>query len=185
MQDTALDTSQDETLYILNAKGRDALAPRLGTWARWSADGRTVYCDCAATLAADDCVWQAIDVISGASTPLLMPSGARPSVSPHGLLAFDDGEDTPSLYVFDPRKPANRPRLLTRAAIAPIWLTPNRLAFTNTHPCPRTEDDCIAGGHGSMFEPAGTAAAFDLTTNRRTPLTPIPTEGADTSPRSR
>jgi hypothetical protein len=180
MHDTALDTSQDETLYILNADGSDSLAPRLGTWARWSADGRTVYCNCATTLAADDCLWRAIDVASGVSTPLLMPSGARPSVSPDGLLAYDDGEDTPSVYVLDPRKPGSRPRFLARAAIAPIWLAPSRVAFTNTRPCPRTEDDCIAGGHGSMFEPAGTAAAFDLTTNRRTPLPAIPTEGADT-----
>ena len=44
---------------------------------------------------------------------------------------------------------------------------------------PRGDD--LAGGHGSMFEPAGTAAAFDLATNRRTPLPPIPTEAADSS----
>ena len=182
MQDTAIDTSQDATLLILNADGSDALAPRHGTWSRWSPDGRTVYCDCT-TLAADDQRWMAIDVTNGGvSTPLLIPSGARPSVSPDGLLAYDDGEDTPSVYVLDPRKPASRPRFLARAAIAPIWLAPSRLAFTNTHPCPRTEDECIAGGHGSMFEPAGTAAAYNLTTNRRTPLPPIPTEGADTSP---
>jgi len=184
MQDTALDTSQDATLYILDADGNDAVAPRNGTWARWSPDGRTLYCNCATTLAADDCRWMAIDVTSGVSTPLLISSGARPSVSPDGLLAYDDGEDTPGVYVLDPRKPGSRPRFVARAAIAPIWLSPSRLAFTNTRPCPRTEDECLVGGHGSMFEPAGTAAAFDLTTNRRTPLPPIPTEDADTSPSS-
>ena len=182
LQDTALDTSQNETLYILNADGSDALAPQLGTWARWSSDGRTIYCHCATTTTANDWLWKAIDVTSGVSTPLPVPSGARPSVSPAGLLAYDDGEDTPSVYVLDPRAPGSQPRLLARAAIAPIWLSPSRLALTNTRPCPRTEDECIAGGHGSTFEPAGTAAAFDLTTTRRTPLPPIPTEGADTSP---
>ncbi len=180
MQDTALDTSQDETLYVLNADGSDALTPQLGTWARWSSDGRTVFCHCATTLTANDWLWKAIDVTNGVSTPLPIPSAARPSVSPDGLLAYDDGEDTPSVYVLDSRRPGT-PRFLARAAIAPIWLSPSRLAFTNTRPCPRTEDDCLAGGHGSMFEPAGNAAAFDLTTNRRTPLPPIPTEGADTS----
>ena len=182
MQDTALDTSQDATLYILDADGRDVLAPRPGTWARWSSDGRTVYCNCSPTLAAGECVWMAIDVAGGVSTPLLIPSGARPAVSPEGLLAFDDGEDTPSVYVLDPRKPGSGPRFLARGALAPIWLTPSRLAFTNTRPCPRTEDECLAGGHGSMFEAAGTAAAFDLATNRRTPLPPIPTETAHTPP---
>ncbi len=184
MHDTALDTSQDETLYILNADGSDALTPKLGTWARWSADGRTVYCDCATTLTANDWLWKAIDVISGVSTLLLIPSGSRPSVSPDGLLAYDDGDDLPSVYVLDPRKPGSRARFLARAAIAPLWLTPSRLAFTNTRPCPQTEDECMAGGHGSMFEPAGAAAAFDLTSGRRSPLPPIPTEGADTSPTS-
>lgn len=182
IHDTALDTAQDETLYILDADGNDALAPRLGTWARWSADGHAVFCHCATTLAANDWVWKAIDVTNGTNTPLPIPSGARPSVSPGGLLAYDDGEDTPSVYVLDPRAPGRRPRLLARAAIAPIWLAPSRLAFTNTRPCPDTEDECMAGGHGSLFEPAGTAAAFNLTTKRRTPLPPIPTEGADASP---
>ena len=181
MQDTALDTSQDPTLYILDADGRDVLAPRLGTWARWSPDGRTVYCNCSPTPKPVECVWMAINVASGASTPLLIPSAARPAVSPEGLLAFDDGEDTPSVYVLDPRTPGGQSRFLARAALAPIWLSPSRLAFANTRPCPHLEDECLAGGHGSMFESAGTAAAFDLTTSRRTPLPPIPTESADTN----
>jgi hypothetical protein len=182
--DTALDTSQDETLFVLNADGTDALAPRLGTWARWSADGQTVYCDCATSLTLDDWLWKAIDISTGASTPLLIPSGARPSVSPDGrLLAYDDGKDTPSVYVLDPRKPGT-PRFLARAAIAPVWLTPTRLAFANTRPCPAPEDECLAGGHGSMFQPAGTATEFNLSANRRYPLPPIPTDGADTSPAS-
>ena len=184
LQDTALDTSQDETLYVLDADGRDVLAPRLGTWARWSADGQTIYCDCATSLTLNDWLWKAIDISNGASTPLPIASGARPSVSPDGrLLAYDDGKDTPSVYVLDPRKPAS-PRFLARAALAPVWLGPSRLAFTNTRPCPHTEDECLAGGHGSMFEPAGTAAEFNLSTNRRSPLPPIPTDGADTAPAS-
>jgi hypothetical protein len=181
VQDTALDTSQDQTLYILNADGSNAAALRLGTWARWSADGRTVYCLCATTLTRTDWRWQAIDVTNGASTPLLIPAGARPSLSPDGRrLAFDDGEDTPSVHVLDLRTPGSLPRFVARAAIAPVWLSPSRLAFTNTRPCPDSEDECLAGGHGSMFEPAGTAAAFDLTTGRRSPLPSISTDGADT-----
>lgn len=182
VQDTALDTSQDETLYILNADSSDALAPRLGTWARWSADGRHVYCDCATPFTRNDWLWQAIDVNRGESTPLLIRAGARPSLSPDGrLMAYDDGDDTPSVYILDPRTPGST-RFLARAAIAPVWLSPSRLAFTNTRPCPDSEDDCLAGGHGSMFEPAGTAAAFDLSTSRRSPIPPIATEGADTWP---
>jgi Tol biopolymer transport system component len=183
VQDTALDTSQDETLFILNADGSNALAPRLGTWARWSPDGRTVYCDCASTQELADWQWKAIDVASGASRLLLISAGARPSVSPDGrLLAFDDGKDTPSVYVLDPRSPGSVPRFLARAAIAPVWLSPSQLAVTDSRPCPDSEDECLAGGHGSMFEPAGTASAIDLATGRRSPLPPIATDGADTAP---
>jgi WD40 repeat protein len=183
VQDTALDTSQDETLYILNADGSNAAAPRLGTWARWSADGRSVYCLCATNLTKADWLWHSVDVATGVSTPLQILSGSRPSLSPDGhLLAFDDGEDTPSVYVLDPRMPGNQPHLLARGAIAPVWLSATRLAFTNTRPCPHSEDECIAGGHGSMFEPAGTAAAFDLPTGRRSSLPPFATDGADAQP---
>jgi hypothetical protein len=145
-----------------------------------TAGGRSL---CATDPSRGDCHWQAIDVTSGVRTPLLIPSGSRPSLAPDGqLLAYDDGEDTPSLYVVDPRTPGSQPRFLARSAIAPVWLSPSRLAVTNTRPCPDSEDTCLAGGHGSMFEPAGTAAAIDLSTGRRSPLPPIPTDGADTAP---
>ena len=184
--DTALDTavgpSSAKTLYVLNADGTDAIAPGLGTWARWSADSRTIYCLCATHPNRDDCSWQAIDVPGGTRTPLLIPAGARPSLSPDGrLLAYDDGADTPSVSVLDLRSPGGRPRIVARSAIAPVWLSASRLAFTNTRPCPHTEDECLAGGHGSMFESAVTASAVDLPTGRRSTLPPIFTEGADTA----
>ncbi len=169
---------------MLNADGTDAAAPRLGTWARWSADGRTIYCLCAPPASASDgCVWQAIDVLTGVSTPLPIGAAARPSISPDGrLLAFDDGKDTPSVHVLDLQEPGTPPRLLARSAIAPLWLGPSRLAVTDTRPCPHSKDDCEAGGHGSMFHPAGTASAVDVTTGRRSPLPPLSTDGADADP---
>ena len=181
--DTALDTSQAETLYVLNPDGTDALPSRFGTWARWSADGRTIYCLCAPPAAPRACTWQAIDVATGVTRPLLIEQGARGSLSPDGtLLAFDDGLDTPGVHVLDLRTPAARPRLLARGALAPVWLSSSRLAVTDTRPCPRDPDACMAGGHGAMFEPAGTASALDVANGRRTPLPPIATEDADTSP---
>jgi dipeptidyl aminopeptidase/acylaminoacyl peptidase len=180
VQDTALDTSQDETLYILNADGTNAAAPRLGTWARWSADGRTVYCLCTTTPVQADCRWQAIDVTRDVGKPLAIAAGARPALSPDGrLLALDDSADTPSVHVLDLHAPGSGLRFVARGAIAPVWLTPSGLAFTNTRPCPHSEDDCLAGGHGSMFESAGTASLVDLSTGRRSSLPPIATDGAD------
>jgi len=182
--DTALDTQQDETLYVLTADGRDALPPRSGTWARWSGDSSTIYCLCSRSGAAvNECTWQAIDLARGTAEPLPIPAASRPSASPDGrFLAFDDGADTPAVHMLDLEVPAARPRLLARAALAPIWLSPTRLAVTDTRPCPRSEDECIAGGHGSMFESAGTASAIDITSARRSPLPPIATEGAHAVP---
>ena len=183
LHDTALDASQDETLYILNADGSDAVAPRLGTWARWSGDSGTVYCDCATSLTLGDWQWKAIDVSSGSTTPLLIPAGARPALSPDGRwLAFDDGEDTPSVYVLDVRVAGSVPRFLARAAMAPVWVGASRLAVTDPRACPDSEDECMAGGHGSMFQSAGTASAIEVSTGRRSPLPPIATEGADAAP---
>jgi hypothetical protein len=185
LADTALDTSQDETLHVLHPDGTDALPPRSGTWARWSADGRTIYCLCAPPAAPHESRWQAIDVATGVMRPLLIEQGARPSVSPDGnTLAFDDGLDTPGVHVLDLKNPAARPRLLARGALAPVWLSSSRLAVTDTRPCRRGQDDCMAGGHGAMFESAGTASALDVESGRRTPLPPIVTDDADTYPAS-
>lgn len=186
--DTALDaavgTSPVRTLHVLNPDGTDAIPPRDGTWARWSSDGRTVYCFCVLPVATSEgCAWQAIDVATGAISLLPVAAAARPSVSPDGrMLAFDDGEDTPSVHVVDLDDAGARPRFLARAAIAPVWLSATRLAVTDTKPCPGSTDGCEAGGHGSMFHPAGTASVLDLTTGRRSPLPPIGTEEADTQP---
>ncbi|MGH8973967.1 MAG: TolB family protein, partial [Acidimicrobiia bacterium] len=171
--DTGLDTSQEETLYVLKADGTDALPPRAGTWARWSADGRSVYCVCAVHPGDHEWQWQAIEVGTGLRTPLLVQRAMRPSVSPDGrYLAFDDGKDTPSVHVLDLVTPAGQPRRLTGAAMAPVWLDAGHLAVTDTRPCPEGEDECTAGGHGSMFQPAGTASVVDAATGERQAIVP-------------
>ncbi len=179
--DTGMDTSQEETLYVLNASGTDALAPRAGTWARWGADGRTIYCACAVGPSDQQWPWQAIDVDHGIRTPLVIKRGMRPSVSPDGrYLAFDDGEDTPSIHVLDLAEPGSLPRRVTGAAMAPVWLGSGHLAVTDTRPCPEDEDSCMAGGHGSMFLPAGTVAVVVVATGERQTIVPGSTEDADT-----
>lgn len=185
--DTALDTSQDETLYVLDRAGHDILPPRFGTWARWSRHSEAIYCFCAAPAlgATGDGLWQAIDVATGAATPLPITDGARPSVSPDGrFLAYDDGHETPAVHVLDLNDPLLRTRLLARGALAPLWLDARRVAMTETRPCPHDEDTCLAGGHGSMFESAGAATAVDVNTEARTALPAIETDGADAAPGS-
>jgi dipeptidyl aminopeptidase/acylaminoacyl peptidase len=177
--DTGLDTSQEETLYVLDADGTDAVAPRGGTWARWGADSQTIYCVCTVRPGDETSTWQALDTGTGARTPLLLERAMRPSVSPDGrFLAFDDGEDTPGVHVLD-LTPGSRPRRVAGGAIAPIWLDGEHLAVTDTRPCPDTPDECDAGGHGSMFQPAGTASAIDVASGERTPIAPLSTDNAD------
>jgi hypothetical protein len=184
LADTALDTSQDETFYVLDSTGDDILPPRFGTWARWSSHGEKIYCFCAAPTpgATGDGLWQAIDVTTGAATPLPI-DGARPSVSPDGrFLAYDDGQETPAVHVLDLDDPLLRTRLLARGALAPLWLDATRVAMTDTRPCPHDEDTCLAGGHGSMFESAGAASVVDVNTEARTAFPAIETDGADAAP---
>ena len=181
--DTGLDTSQDETLYVLNPDGSDAMAPRGGTWARWGVDGRTVYCSCAAHPGDQEWSWQAVDIRTGTGAPLIVKRGMRPSVSPDGsFLAFDDGEDTPSVHVLDLRTPGSLPRRVVGAAMAPRWLGPDRLVVTDTRSCPDDPETCEAGGHGSMFHPAGTVAVLDVASGERRQVVAGSTEDADAAP---
>jgi hypothetical protein len=182
--DTGLDTSEVETLYVLEADGTDAVAPRDGTWARWGADSQTIYCVCALHPGDENWAWQSVDTDTGVGTPLLLERAMRPSVSPDGrFLAFDDGEDTPAVHVLD-LTPGSRPRQVAIGAIAPLWLDHGHLAVTDTRPCSDDLDACIAGGHGSMFEPAGTASALNVTSGERTPISPLSTDDADVAYRS-
>ena len=184
VQDTGLDTSQEETLYVLDTEGRDAVAPRGGTWARWGADGQTVYCVCALHPGDENWGWQAIDIGTGVGTPLLLERGMRPAVSPDGrFLAFDDGEDVPAVHVLE-LSPGSLPRRVAGSAIAPLWLDGGHLAVTDTIPCPDTPEECDAGGHGSMFRPAGTASAVDIASGERTSIAPLSTDNADVAYRS-
>jgi hypothetical protein len=68
---------------------------------------------------------------------------------------------------------------VTSGAIAPVWLDGGHLAVTDTQPCPDTPDECMAGGHGSVFHPAGTASAVDVTSGERTPIAPLSTDNSD------
>jgi Tol biopolymer transport system component len=186
--DTALDTQpNDDTLYLLNADASNAAPARQGTWARWSADGKRIYCRCStAGKGGIPWIWQEIEVPTGAWRALPIPLAARPSLSPDGrFLAFDDGQDTPSVHVLDLQAPAARARFLARDALAPLWLRPALIAVTDTRACPRSEDDCMAGGHGARFESAGTASSIDVTTGQRSPLPPLSTAGADADPATR
>jgi hypothetical protein len=42
------------------------------------------------------------------------------------------------------------------------------------------EEECMAGGHGSMFQPAGTATVLDVATGERQAIVPGHTQDADT-----
>ncbi|MGH9040582.1 MAG: hypothetical protein ACRDZ3_10155 [Acidimicrobiia bacterium] len=176
--ETGFDTSQDETLYVLRADGSDALPPRGGTWARWGADSRTLYCECAGP-AGEGWFWQALDIDTGVETPLLIDRAMRPSLSPDGqAMVFDDGEDTPAVHVLE-LGTGGRSRRLVEAAVAPRWIDAGHVVVTDTRPCPDLPDECMAGGHGSMFDAAGTTSVVDVATGERRPIDPFPTEGAD------
>lgn len=69
-------------------------------------------------------------------------------------------------------------------AVAPLWLDAGHVVVTDTRPCPDPPEECMAGGHGSMFHPAGTTSVVDVATGARREIPPFPTEGADVFPHS-
>ena len=155
---TPLDTSYEggrivttDTVYVLRADGSEALKPWLGTMARWSADGHSIYYRRHGPTG----TWRILTVADGEERPLGLPSEAyRPRVSPDGTkIAFDDGEEHPSVFVFD--IVSTTTRLIGRDYAVPVWLAATSLAAGNTTPCRGCDE-------GPQWRPADRSTRWDV-----------------------
>lgn len=151
---TALDNTQG-TMFVINREGKNLVAPRFGTHARWAQDSKTIlYRGFDAPMR-----WYSLDLETGRSTVVAMEAGTHhAAVSPDGrYIAYSDDADRPTLYLYDLEKGTER--VLTRGYGAPVWLSSNELAVTKTMPC---DENCMME-HGWMG--SGETAAFDLSGN--------------------
>jgi WD40 repeat protein len=154
---TPLDTALEgdtivtaDTIYVVRTDGSQPLKPRLGTMARWSADGRSIYYRHHGPSGA----WRVMSVADGDEKALGLPSEAyRPRVSPDGTkIAFDDGREHPSLFVFDIT--SGTTRLIGKDYVAPVWLSATSLAAGKTTVCGRCE--------GAQWKPADGSTRWEI-----------------------
>lgn len=144
------------TIYVVRLDGSLIVPAQRGTFARWSANGRTVFFR---GLYEETAPWVALDVATGSLRTLPTVSGAmHPAVSPDGrYLAYDDGRPTPSVYVFDIAAGTER---TIGPGLGPLWLESELLAVTEARPC---RDDEVCGDHaGPRWRGTGHVSAVSL-----------------------
>ena len=155
--DTRRDSSE-ETLWVVNNQGTDTVTPRFGTFGRWAPDGKRVY-----YRSWDDESWFELSLASDTTTGMAIARQAfRPSVSPDGAyLSYDDGGEHPSVFAFDVA--AGTEAKLADDAIAPLWLTLNRVVVSETEPClERFADEPDQCALGPGWYPTGATSAMNL-----------------------
>lgn len=163
-----VDTHLDgvETLFVLDPDGTDLVPPRPGTWGRWAGDSRTV-----ASVDEPTGEVRLLDITTGAAVTLPSTGPARRiAVSPDGrLLAYDDGAEDPTVFVYDLERRTRRS--LARHAVGALWLSPGELAAGHATPCvPTDRVECGAGGHGPRWTETGDGWSIDVTTGKTAPL---------------
>lgn len=154
----AVETAAQPSLFVVDVDGRDVVAPRDGTFARWLSDERVVFQEDPHTDRLRP--WVSLSTMTGRTRPFGLPNRAyRPAFSPGGdMVAFDDGDgDEPSIFVFDIEQGTSR--MLARGYVAPVWLGPDLIAATAAGPCP-SENFCPI-----PWSVLGTTVGIDPTTS--------------------
>ena len=146
---TALDNTGD-TMYVIDRTGKNIVAPRFGTHARWTSNSSVLFRGFDAPMR-----WYSLDLGTSHAEPVAMHAGTHhPAVSPDlRYVAYSDDADTPTLYLYDLER--NTERALVRGYAAPIWLSATEIAAAKTTAC---DEDCMMNG----WIESGETAAFDL-----------------------
>lgn len=153
------------TMFVVRTNGNDVIEQRLGTFARWSRDGKRIFYRERAFLGR----WYAVTVPGGVRSSLGITRGTyRAEVSPDGTsIAVDDAsgiKTNPSVFVYSIASTTQR-RL--GAGVSPIWFSSNTVVVTNTERC--TGDACdqswrITGTVTRIFLSGGTRRLNFVTT---------------------
>jgi Tol biopolymer transport system component len=135
-------TTEEPSIHLVDIDGADLAPPQTGTFARW-VDTRTVVflqADRQATLRPWH--WMSLSTTTGQEHDFALPDAAfRPAISPDGAwIAFDDGAEHPSVYVFDVKSGSTRK--LARDHVGPVWLGSREIGATAAGPCP-SSDFCV------------------------------------------
>jgi hypothetical protein len=146
------------TMLVIGVDGSSPIAARRGTFARWSADGTTIFY----TEFGGDGRLLAVDLTGGAVTTLAATAPVRrPVPAPAGaLIAFDDGNPATSVSVFNAATGVTR-RL--GSGVAPLWLGTDAVIVSSTRPC--TNEECAEGPQYVLLNKAARLALDGTTTD--------------------
>lgn len=128
--------TEQPSIHVVDIDGRDVAPPQVGTFARWLGDDTVLFLEGSPQATLRPWQWFSLSIVSGQKREAGLPDeGFRPALSPDGdLIAFDDGAEEPSIYVFDIATGTSR--LLAHDHVAPVWLGQDLIAATAAGPCP-------------------------------------------------
>lgn len=129
-------TTVQPSVHVVDIDGRDLAPPQMGTFARWLGDETVLFLEGHPQATQGPWHWFSLSTTTGQKRKYGLPDeGFRPALSPDGdLIAFDDGAEEPSIYVFDVETGTSR--RLARGYVTPVWLGPDLIAATAAGPCP-------------------------------------------------
>jgi hypothetical protein len=156
--------TEPPSVHVVDLDGRDLVPPQMGTFARWLADDAVLFLEGSPQATLQPWRWFVLSVTTGAKERYGLPDeGFRPALSPDGgTIAFDDGAEQPSIYVFD--VDTGGIRRLARGYVAPVWLGPKVIGATAAGPCPPS-NFCVI-----PWLPSGPTIGIESSTRDRTPL---------------
>jgi WD40 repeat protein len=128
----AVETTANPSMFVVDLSGHHVIKSKAGTFARWLNDDTLLYQRDPRDATS---AWNWFELgIGGRSRRMGLPSEAfRPALSPDGkTLAFDDGEDSPSIFLYDIA--SGGIRQVASGFAAPIWLRSDLLAATAAGP---------------------------------------------------
>ena len=150
--------AQRESFFLMKPSGTDIHAPRGGSEARFSKDGRHVYGRF--DVASGQRSWGSLDLSSGRVTPMLVRADATgAALSPSGtMLAYDDGQPVAGLYVFDLETGVERK--VADNLVGAQWIGDGTLIASETRIC---DVDCSSyGAPTKHYVPNGRTVLVDV-----------------------
>lgn len=157
-------TTVEPNVHVVDIDGRDLAPPQFGTFARWLGDETVLFLEGHTQATLEPWHWFSLSTMTGQKRRYGLPDeGFRPAVSPDGKsIAFDDGAEEPSIYVFNIETGISR--RVAGGHIAPVWLGQDLIAATAAGPCPGTYF-CV-----TPWLASDTTVGIEATSRDQTPL---------------
>jgi hypothetical protein len=117
------------TLFVIS-KGKDLIAPRVGTFGRWISADEIVYEEFAG-----EYQWHLVDVATGNERVLsAAPKSARPALwRDKTAMVYDRADDDLTLHLYSFTDGTDR--VIATGGASPVWVATNTIAYSNVAAC--------------------------------------------------